>query len=191
MLWVDALLKPPQSSQNLPGRHSPSFSKRSHCRSASPFMQRSVSSSHPTCGSISMRPPGLSRFVAVLPEIKNGKMRLFSIILAIFICSGLPSSDVAAKTVRLSGIVFTLGTDQTQTLWPNARVSLKNQATGREVSTVSDDLGQYSFAGIPPGDYELSVTLAGFATRAKQITLSPDESGQKVDVQLTPQKQSE
>jgi len=114
-----------------------------------------------------MRSAGTSRFAGVLPQISRREMRASSIALAIFVCSLFPWCVVAAKTVRLSGIVFTVGADQTQTLWPNARVSQKNLTTGREVSTVSDDLGQYSFAGILPGDYELSVTLAGFETRAK------------------------
>ncbi|HKD70876.1 MAG TPA: carboxypeptidase-like regulatory domain-containing protein, partial [Candidatus Acidoferrum sp.] len=79
-----------------------------------------------------------------------------SAILTVLISGLLSGGVVAAKTVRLSGTVFTVGADQTQTLWPNARVSLKSLTSRREVSTVSDDLGRYSFTAILPGDYELS-----------------------------------
>jgi hypothetical protein len=113
------------------------------------------------------------------------------VIFAVLICSALSGKVAAAKTVRLSGTVFTLGADQTQTLWPSARVTLKNLTSGREVSTVSDDLGQYSFAGILPGDYELSVALAGFETLTRRIALSPDDPAPKADLQLTPQKHSD
>lgn len=105
------------------------------------------------------------------------------------VCGVLSFTAQAANTVRLAGIVFTVGADQAQTLWPNARVTVKNLSSGREVTIVSNDLGQYSFAGVLPGDYELSVSLAGFETLSRKIPLSSDEP--KIDLQLTPKKRTE
>ena len=94
-----------------------------------------------------------------------------------------------AETARLSGTIFT-DINPVQTVWPNARVTLKSLTSGREVTTVSDELGAYSFAAVLPGEYELTVTLAGFDRATARITLS-SESPNRVDVQLTLQKQSE
>src|SRR6516164_3057912 len=138
-----------------------------------------------------MKRYGPLRFSAVVPQASCVEIRLRSAILTVLISGVLSGGVVAAKTVRLSGIVFTVGADQTQTLWPNARVSLKSLTTRREVSTVSDDLGRYSFTAILPGDYELSVTLAGFEALTRRITLPPDDPAPKADLQLTPRKHSE
>jgi hypothetical protein len=95
-----------------------------------------------------------------------------------------------ADTARLSGIIFTIDAKNVQTLWPDGRITLKQLASGRELSTVSNDLGQYSFVGLLPGDYQLIVTLAGFETATKSITLSTN-SPNTLDIQLTPQSHSE
>src|SRR6516164_5343976 len=138
-----------------------------------------------------MKRYGPLRFSAVVPQASCAEIRLRSVILSVLISGVLSGAVVAAKTVRLSGTVFTVGADQTQTLWPNARVSLKSLTSRREVSTVSDDLGRYSFTAILPGDYELSVTLAGFETLTRRIALPPDDPAPKADLQLTPRKHSE
>jgi len=95
-----------------------------------------------------------------------------------------------ADTARLSGTIYTLDFYQVQILWPNARVTLRNLSSGRELATVSNDLGQYSFSGILPGDYQLTVSLAGFESVSKQLILK-SESPTTLDIQLSPQKQSE
>jgi hypothetical protein len=99
-------------------------------------------------------------------------------------------ATIAAKTARISGVIYTIGTDKVQTLWPNARVTLKNLSTHVEVSTVSNDLGKYSFSGVLPGEYEIKVTLAGFETAVKRITLDGEAPAQ-LDFQLVPEKQKQ
>jgi hypothetical protein len=95
-----------------------------------------------------------------------------------------------ADTAKLSGTIFTIDANRVQTVWPDARVSLRNLASGRELATVSNELGQYLFVGILPGDYELSVTLTGFRVATKRITLTLSTPS-TVDFQLFPQMQSE
>jgi hypothetical protein len=99
-------------------------------------------------------------------------------------------TPLLAATARLTGTIFSLDQNHMQTLWPNARVSLKNLSSGRERTTVSNELGQYSFAGILPGDYELTITLAGFAEATRKITLSA-ATPSVIDFQLLPQTLSE
>ena len=48
----------------------------------------------------------------------------------------------AAKTGKVYGIIYTLGSDGVQTVWPNARITLKNLSSQSAVSTVSDDVGE-------------------------------------------------
>ena len=45
---------------------------------------------------------------------------------------------------------------------PNAPIEAKNVATGAVYQTVSSGTGNYSIAQLPVGNYELSVTVAGF-----------------------------
>ncbi len=93
------------------------------------------------------------------------------------------STTAAAKSADVRGIVFTLGADHVQAVWPNARVTLKNLATNAEISVVTNDVGTYAFTGVPLGDYEVSVTLAGFETSTKHLEMKT-ENPQKLDFQL-------
>ena len=90
----------------------------------------------------------------------------------------------AAKSANISGVIFTTDSSHVQTVWPNARVTLKSLATQAEVSTVSSDLGEYSFAGVLYGEYEVTVALAGFDPVSKRVTIDSDKPA-KVDFQLT------
>jgi hypothetical protein len=100
------------------------------------------------------------------------------------------SAAPAQQTARLSGAVYTMGTDHVQTVWPNAKITLKNLAGNIEVSTISNDLGQYSFFGILPGECEVTVSLAGFEALTKRITLDSEKPNQ-LDLELSPEKRTE
>ena len=93
------------------------------------------------------------------------------------------------KTAKLSGVVFT-STDQVQTVWPNAKLTLKNLASNEEIATISNDLGQYTFVGVLSGEYEITVTLAGFEKLTKSIRLDSEKPNQ-LDLHLTPEKRTE
>ena len=96
----------------------------------------------------------------------------------------------AAKTGKVQGVIFTIGSDRIRTLWPNVHVSLKNVETNRMISTVSDDLGTYAFIGVPVGKYEITVTLAGFEPSVKRFALGEGELP-PLDVQLVPKEHKE
>jgi hypothetical protein len=71
-------------------------------------------------------------------------------------------AQVAGGT--LSGTI----TDPSGSVVPNAEVAIKNSATGisRNVTTNAD--GFYSAANLVPGNYEVSVSAAGFNTEIKK-----------------------
>jgi hypothetical protein len=100
------------------------------------------------------------------------------------------ASGSATETAQLKGTVYTIGPDQVQTVWPNVRITLKNKQTQVAVSTVSSELGEYSFTGVEPGDYELTVVLAGFETEVREVKLEP-KANVRLDIQLRPKKQTE
>ncbi len=97
---------------------------------------------------------------------------------------------MGAKTASISGQILTIGSDRVQTAWPNARVALKNLETNRESAMVSDALGTYTFSGILLGRYEITVSLAGFESATRQVSIDK-EGTSKIDFQLKPKGQTE
>jgi outer membrane receptor protein involved in Fe transport len=91
--------------------------------------------------------------------------------------------SAAAKSGSVGGVIFTVDANHVRTVWPNARVTLKNPANGTELSTISNDLGVYSFSGVLYGDYDLTVTLAGFEALTKRINIAGD-APRKLDFEL-------
>ena len=96
----------------------------------------------------------------------------------------------AAKSAKVSGVVFTLDSDRMQTVWPNARITLRNVTTQSAISTISNDVGGYAFTGLLPGEYEMTVSLAGFETLTKRLTLQGGDAAQ-LDFPLVLKKQQE
>ena len=103
-------------------------------------------------------------------------------VLAIVLLLSAVSTTAAAKTAKLTGTIYTLAADGSQTVWPNLRVTLRNLASGTEAATVSNELGAYLFQGVLTGDYEVRVTLSGFEPITKSVTLEGGET--KLDFQL-------
>jgi hypothetical protein len=90
------------------------------------------------------------------------EFRLFAaLVLAVLsLASTLPVLAQSTATVR--GTV----TDPSGAVVPNAKVIVKNQATGVEQSTVSDSAGIYQVAGLLVGVYRIEVQAQGFQPQA-------------------------
>ena len=74
---------------------------------------------------------------------------------------------------------------------PGATVTLTNVGTKSVNTATSDDRGQYLFAGVFPGTYNLKVELSGFKTyEQKSVPLSPNDA-RGIDVKLDVGQQSE
>ncbi len=74
---------------------------------------------------------------------------------------------------------------------PGATVTATNTGTKGVQTAVTDDRGQYLFAGLFPGPYDLKVELSGFKTyEQKGLTLSPNDN-RGIDVRLEIGSQTE
>lgn len=67
----------------------------------------------------------------------------------------------------------------------NAKVSVKNTATGQSLQTQTDAAGVYRLPNLAPGRYELSVNAEAFNSKVVEITVTP-EATQTMNVALAP-----
>jgi hypothetical protein len=88
---------------------------------------------------------------------------------AIVALAMLPALAFAqTETGRITGTV----TDPSGGVLPGATVTLKSLSTGATRSIVSDASGSYTFVGLLPGPFEVSVELAGFSKKQYKTTLT-------------------
>ncbi len=100
--------------------------------------------------------------------------------LVVFILAQVPalaqygSASISATVVDKSGGVV-----------PNAKVVLKNDATGATRETVTNSSGVFSFPSVPPGDYTVTVSFTGLQTwEARGIPLTQGASARLPNVVL-------
>jgi hypothetical protein len=95
---------------------------------------------------------------------------------------GLLFSDAVraqAAGADLSGTI----TEPSGTVVTNAKVSVKNLTTEQSVETQTDSAGRYDVPNVMPGDYELSVSAAGYSTNTIKVTMAAG-SDKSVNVTL-------
>jgi hypothetical protein len=90
---------------------------------------------------------------------RNLTHRLTYMLSAAFISALVALTAVAQSTATLQGIV----TDQSGAVVANAKVIVRNQATGVERTVQTDHEGNYQVAALPVGDYRVEVQAAGFS----------------------------
>ena len=91
------------------------------------------------------------------------------------------TSAFAQITGALSGTV----TDQSGALVPKATISLVNDATQSKRDSVSNSTGYFSFAGLTPGTYTLTVEAASFKVWSQTgIAIHPGDNVNIADIQL-------
>ena len=66
---------------------------------------------------------------------------------------------------------------------PDAKVAVKNLATGQTTEVQTDSSGHYSVQNLMPGDYELAVSAEGYSTNTVNVTVVAG-AGKTADVTL-------
>lgn len=98
--------------------------------------------------------------------MRNRHRGLSLILTALLLCASLASAQT--ETGRIGGVV----TDATGGILPGATVTARAVGTGATRTLLSDEAGQYLFANLPPGPYELRVELTGFRPALVNVLLT-------------------
>jgi hypothetical protein len=87
----------------------------------------------------------------------------------IFVSLGaaLPTNAQALTAGTVSGAII----DPNGAVVPNANVTIENSITGYKRNGTSDADGNFKFADVPPNNYQLTVSAAGFSTNTQAVTV--------------------
>jgi len=97
--------------------------------------------------------------------------------------------SVGAQT-STTGDIAGVVTDQTTAVVSGAPITLKSVDTGSSTSTTTNAQGSYNFSLLQPGNYSLSVDVAGFQKLLRTVTVTLGTST-TVNLQLSLSSQSE
>ena len=89
-----------------------------------------------------------------------GKVLAFAVFAMALVFATSTPVTAQTTTATISGVV----TDETGGVLPGSQLVVTNVATGVRRSTTADERGRYVVAQLPPGPYEVTVTMTGFET---------------------------
>ena len=96
-------------------------------------------------------------------------MRLIPLALAMWLFAATAS---AQSTATLQGMV----TDAQKAAVPGVAVTIRNEATGAERAAVTDSVGRYVAASLPPGRYTVVAHVDGFQDQRRELELGVAET---------------
>src|SRR5262249_53715233 len=91
----------------------------------------------------------------------GSRMKIARFLIFVMVLSSLPASvfGQTATTSRITGLV----TDQNGARVTGATVTLREKSTGARRTASTNDEGRYTFASLPPGLYDITVSAPGFS----------------------------
>ena len=111
-------------------------------------------------------PPLLFPSFAILQEKRGGtvkKIDAFFFFAGLLLALSMSLQPAEAQTLT-SGTVIGTVTDPSGAAVLDATVVLRNKATNGQFTQNSNSAGQYTFANVAPGEYQVTVKKAGFRT---------------------------
>ena len=110
----------------------------------------------------------------------------------LLVCAALPMWGQTGTLGTMTGVV----TDPSNAVVPDATVSIKEKSTNSVQTEKTNTAGRYTFVNVRPGDYEVTVTKAGFSkvtipsdiievgnVSTNNITLKVGSESQTIEVQ--------
>jgi Carboxypeptidase regulatory-like domain len=112
----------------------------------------------------------------VVMRMRRSAASVLWVSLALLAC-GFPAAVQAQQPEKLlSASISGTIVDPSRAAIAGAHVKLSREDRSPDQEALSGDDGQFSFANIAPGPFQLTVTLQGFAAQACSGTLQPGES---------------
>jgi hypothetical protein len=140
------------------------------------------------------RPGGKVKQFSVTKECappRCSRVSVWSVIaIAIAIACLISLAPRAGLAQASAGITGTI-TDPSGALVTNAKVSIKNEQTSVTSNTVSSSAGTYSFKGLLPGSYTVTVDATGFKKEVKRAVTIEVSTTATIDFSLTTGSASE
>lgn len=100
----------------------------------------------------------------------------------VFLAAFLSTAPAWAQTAD-TGIVLGTVTDPAGAVVPDAKAQLANIATNETKEVMTNSAGQFTFPGVTPGKYKVTVTKAGFAIVVSNLVVDVNKS-YTVDVKM-------
>ncbi len=114
--------------------------------------------------------------------VVRSRYRVASVPLPALLALLVSGSPLYGQNAVVSGRV----TDTSQSVVPNVTVELTNRETQVQLPTVTNAEGIFLFPSIPPGDYDVTASIAGFATtRIDSVTVEVGQA-KTLNITLTP-----
>lgn len=98
---------------------------------------------------------------------RMARLAITAVVVTIVALLSLPLRAQEGETTLLGKV-----TDSSGAAVPNAKVSVKNLATGQAEEIKTDTTGTYKVEKLAPGDYEVSVSAEGFAAKTEKVTIA-------------------
>ena len=103
-----------------------------------------------------------------------------TILIVIFLV--LISTVAFAQQAAPSGSVFGLVSDRSAHLVANAPIEARNVDTGAKFHVDSGAMGLYRLSALPPGDYELSISITGAGSFVQKRITVAESSPVRLDI---------
>jgi len=138
-------------------------------------------SSNQSCHGLPSSGRKVSWFASALRGKRGSAVAMRSLLVLVALAFGCLPVANAQTSATLDGVVH----DSTDAVIPKAKIELKNVATGKSLTAVSNHDGVFSFSGVDTGDYELYVRTPGFQeAEYKGIHLNPGDERTFRDIKL-------
>src|SRR5215510_2124747 len=116
----------------------------------------------------------------------SSKIAIVGVLLALPL-SAIPAAAQTANTAIVLGTV----TDPAGAVVPDAKAQLTNTATNETKEAMTNSAGQFTFPGVAPGKYKVTITKSGFATFVVSNLVVAVNKSYTVDVKMEIRSSSE